>query len=137
MTPAALLQRLIETGTADDEVAGWLAEGFGAWLASRGDVPLLEALALPPNGDRCRRAMRDAWLREAAEFIPGTTWQKARRLCDEARRFELRQWSAWKGASIPPAHASELQGRLFLALKAGAPLPGTPQAFLKVLTKTL
>lgn len=133
--PAALLQRLIESGHADDEAGAWLAEGFARWLADGGD--LLAALGLPPNADRARRRMRDAWLIEAADLLPGTTWQKARKLCDEARRFERRQWPAWRAASFPPAHASPLHGLLFLALKAGAPLPGTPQAYLHLLNKRL
>ncbi len=132
--PIVLAQRLIAGRHADPETADWLASGFSAWLNAGGALPLLRCLGMPATVLRVKTAMRDQWLLEAAQFIGAAKpWARAKALSEEAERFERRAWLAWKHLDLPPDHASELQKRLFLALKVGIELPASTKQWANIL----
>ena len=132
--PVVLVQRLIAGRHADAETSDWLASGFSAWLNAGGTLPLLRCLGMPATVPRVKIAMRDLWLKEAAGFIAASKpWARAKALSEEGDHFERRTWPAWRHLDTPPRHATELQKRLFLALKTGAGLPGTPKQMANIL----
>lgn len=131
--PAILLQRVTESRTIDQEAAAWLIDALQRWQAGV-DWQRASGLVSP---DRAKIAIRDYWLTHAAEHLAGTPWQRARQLQAVAHRFERDQWPSWKRGSLPPLEASDMQVCLFLALRAGAILPETPQAYLAMLNKKL
>ncbi len=132
----ALLQRIFESGTVDTESQDKLFECFARWMYSGGDLTFFEAFQIGQTDLECRRTLRDRWLCEAAEQLPGTPWQKAKSLRDLAQHFERRQWLAWKASAHPPAHAGPVMRGVFYALKTGLMLPGSIQGYEKVLTRT-
>ena len=132
--PVVLVQRLIAGRHADAETADWLAAGLSAWLNAGGTLPLLRCLGMPATVPRVKLAMRDLWLREAAQFVSAPKlWGRAKGLAAEADHFERRTWPAWRHLDIPPNHASELQKRLFLALKTGIGFPGSIKQWSNIL----
>ena len=132
--PVVLVQRLVAGRHADAETTDWLASGLSAWLNAGGTLPLLRCLGMPATVPKVKIAMRNLWLKEAAQFIEAKTpWAKAKTLCEETGRFERRTWPAWRHFDTPPSHATELQKRLFLALKTGAGLPGTVKQMSNIL----
>ncbi len=132
--PIVLVQRLIAGRHADAEISGWLASGLSAWLNAGGSLPLLRCLGIPATVPKVRVAMRNLWLKEAAGFVAApTSWAIARALSDECDHFERSTWPAWQRLDTPPRRATELQKRLFLALKTGVGLPGTPKQMANIL----
>lgn len=131
---AVLIQRLIESRIADDEVAELIAAAFERWLEPDADPNLTRHLGIPGNRDQFRREMRDAWLIEAAKYldIPRTK-SKAGALLAIAQAFERRKWPIWRCANFPPVHATELEARLFYAMRTGAPLPTTKRRLHDIL----
>ena len=69
----------------------------------------------------------------AAILLPALNSARAKALSEEGDHFERRTWPAWRHLDTPPRHATELQKRLFLALKTGAGLPGTPKQMANIL----
>ena len=132
--PIVLAQRLIAGRHADPETADWLASGFSAWLNAGGALPLLRCLGMPATVPKVKVAMRNQWLKEAAQFVGAAKpWARAKALSEEAERFERRAWLAWKHLDMPPNNASELQKRLFLALKVGIELPTSTKQWSNIL----
>ena len=132
--PVVLVQRLVAGRHADAETTDWLASGLSAWLNAGGTLPLLRCLGMPATVPKVKIAMRNLWLKEAVQFIEAKTLRaKARILYNEAERFERRIWPAWRHLDTPPSHATELQKRLFLALKTGVGFPGTDKQILNIL----
>lgn len=125
--PALLVQRLIESRTADDEVAEFLADAFAAWLRPDADQNLMAYLVGPGySREQLKREMRNTWLVEAAREIDvPPTKSKTRALLAEINAFERRKWPIWRTANFPPVHASALESRLFFAFRTGARMPTT------------
>lgn len=128
-----LLHRILESGTIDEESGAWIVESLARWL----DGEPWPQCACLPSPDRTRQAVRDDWIQQAATYLTGTPWQRAKQLCVIARRFESQQWPRWRNGALPPTD-DEVLACLFFACRAcrdGATLPGTAQGFLKALTK--
>lgn len=113
--------------TLKHEDIDWLCNGFSAFLASSGRVPLERCLRLPTNERALRRARRDdllclAWL----ETDPAlSAWQRSEALAVEVRRFGARKWPRWSAMPAPPAEASAMDRALFEAFRSHERIPGT------------
>ena len=114
------LQRVIETRSIDPQAEAWLVEALIRWDRSGGDGNmLLRTMDCPTTAAKRRQAVRDRWLCAAADELGEMSLaERARRLADAADRFERRLWPAWKKAADAPAHASVVDGCLFLARQA-------------------
>ena len=131
----ALLQRIIEGGAVDQDSQAELFACIARWMDSGGSMSFFEAFEIGQTDRACRQALRDRWLCEAAEHLPGTPWQQAKSLHAIAGLFERRQWLAWKASALPPPHAGPVLRSLFFALKTGLALPGSIQGYEKALTR--
>jgi len=105
----------------------WLCNGFSAFLANSGRVPLERCLRLPTNEHALSRAKRDALLCEAwLETDPTlSAWQRSEALAVEVRRFAARKWPRWSEMSEAPEGASAIERTLFEAFRSHGRIPGT------------
>lgn len=105
----------------------WLCNGFSAFLASSGRVPLERCLRLPTNERALRRARRDdllciAWL---ATDPTSSAWQRSEALAAEVRRFGARKWPRWSTLVAAPDGASAMDRALFDVFRSHERIPGT------------
>lgn len=140
-------------GEPDHEATRRMFDGLRRWVLSghkadskappqvrRQYGPTLNAcLGLPANPERARIALRDAMLRLAAGELPHETrnhpWRLAATLHREAQKFAGHRWHCWIDMEQPPDHATRLEARLWLAMKAGGgKLPGTPRRMAQILS---
>lgn len=131
--PAQLLQRLVESRSADDEVAEWLAAGFGVWLASGGGLALTAALGLPGKAVLVQKKMRNAWLVEAAALLDGGLRQRAEQLRAAVRRYAITKWPRWRAMALPPAEATRVECCIHFAFRACSMMPESVQAFVDII----
>ncbi|MDM0014825.1 hypothetical protein QTH87_20445 [Variovorax sp. J22P168] len=113
--------------TLRHEDIDWLCNGFSAFLASSGRVPLERCLRLPTNERALRRARRDdllcaAWL-QTDPALSG--WQRSEALAMEVRRFGARKWPRWSALDAAPEEASAMDQALFEAFRSHERVPGT------------
>jgi hypothetical protein len=134
---ALRLAELVAHDLMRDDAQAWLADGFRRWLRAGGSISLQRALRLPATVASLRRALRDRHLAEAFDALPAglTAWQRARVLAEAAREFERRKWPLWRRHTAAPAEATRVEVALFYALKCGARLPATAQAFATLAKK--
>lgn len=130
---AHLLQRLVESRTADAEVVAWLVDGFGLWLQSGGGLPLTASLGLPAKAVNVQKLMRNGWLVEAAAMLPGGVWQRAEQLRVAARRYAVTKWPRWRAMPLPPPEATRLETCLHFAFRAIPVMPRSVQAFVDII----
>ncbi|NML44770.1 hypothetical protein HHL11_13510 [Ramlibacter sp. G-1-2-2] len=117
----------VASKTLEREDIDWLCNGFAAFLASAGRVPLERCLRLPANERALSRARRDdllcaAWL----ETDPAlSAWQRSEALAAEVRRFGARKWPRWSTLGAAPDGASAIERALFEAFRSHERIPGT------------
>ncbi len=128
-----------------DGLRRWVLSGHKADSKTPAQIrrqygPTLNAcLGLPANPERARIALRDAMLRLAAGELAQETgnhpWRLAFALHREAQKFAGHRWHCWIDMERPPDHATRLEARLWLAMKAGGgKLPGTPRRMAQILS---
>lgn len=121
MTHSLLLARFAD-GADDAESSAPLRLAVRAMLAGdAADANSAFALAgVPATATGLRRAIRDAFLRDAATLIDAPTgWQRAGALADAVQCFLGWRWGAWQRYTVPPAHATRLELALFFAARHG------------------
>ncbi|MGL1833042.1 hypothetical protein ACKVEX_05480 [Rhodocyclaceae bacterium SMB388] len=130
-----MIQRLIESRTADDQTAEFLADALTAWMSPGADPSLaVHLVGAGFSREQLKREMRNAWLCDAARVLEvPPTRSRARALLAEITTFERRKWPIWRTANFPPAHATALEARLFYAMRAGAEMPTTSRQIHKIL----
>jgi hypothetical protein len=112
----------------------WLRAGFEAWLIHGDTLALHRCLGLPASPAGVRRIQRNRLLRQAAELIQADTpWQRAGKLLEAVRLFDLRKWPAWYRLDTAPPHATDLERVLFDLLKMEIDLPGTQRQYHHIL----
>jgi hypothetical protein len=117
----------VASKTLKREDIEWLCNGFSAFLANSGRVPLERCLRLPTNERALGRARRDdllctAWL----ETDPAlSAWQRSEALAAEVRRFGARKWPRWSAMVAAPDGASAMDRALFEAFRSHERIPGT------------
>lgn len=117
--------------TAADE---WLRAGLALWAKRGATMALHQCLRLPPSPAALRRVQRDRLLRQAASLIDAPTdWQRAGKLLERVRLFELRTWAVWHRLESAPPHATDLQRILFDLMRLGVDTPGTQRQFHTIL----
>lgn len=122
-------------GVADADDLAWLRRGFA--LSFRGGIPLEVALGLPSTRARRRTALRDFWLRQAAEQCAETLpWRRACELAQAGRTFELRTWPSWRRRESPPADASALAQALFYLHRHDGRVPSARRLYDLISTTT-
>jgi len=105
----------------------WLCNGFSAFLANSGRVPLERCLRLPANERALSRARRDdllcvAWLLTDPAL---SAWQRSEALAAEVRRFGARVWPRWSAMLAAPDGAGAMDRALFEAFRSHERMPGT------------
>lgn len=122
----ARAERVASRALQPDDLA-WLQDGFNAFLASGGKLPLERCLHLPTNERTLSRARRDHWLRQAwlALSDETSTWRRSERLAAEVQRFDSFRWRRWASLPEPPAGCSALERALFHAFRSHDRVPGT------------
>ena len=100
-------------------LADWLRNGFDRYQSG---VDLDEALELTQRHARDRR---DAYLRRAAELVPGSDWQKAKKLA---------RWIAWFEAGN--VEDSELSAAIARARGVGLPMPASAKQIKRIISGT-
>ncbi len=105
----------------------WLCQGFRAFLASEGKIPLERCLRLPTSARALRRARRDHWLRRAWNEMGDdvSPWRRSEMLATEIRRFATGRWLRWTHLEHIPAGASALDEALFEAFRSHERIPST------------
>jgi hypothetical protein len=138
-------------GTADAQTLAALRAGITTWLrsATRGktgidgrlqkqrQISLNQCLHLPASPERTRIALRNHYLREAAQklSVPAECpWVLARALHREAQLFAGHQWHCWIGLDAAPSHASPVNALLFHAMRwGGGRLPRSEKSYYLIL----
>lgn len=123
------------------DVAAWLLEGVGAFLAGGGKPPLCVLLGLRgpgmrSAGTRQALAIRDRWLVEAAQFVVAadvSLWTRACRLAEACKRFESDTWPRLRRHDAPPPDARGLRLALWHAFAAGQSVPRSPVRLQRIL----
>lgn len=117
----------IADGRLDDDDIGWLVQGFKAYLASDGTLPLERCLHLPAGDRALRRARRDSWLRCAWEQMEdeASPWRRSERLAKAVKRFRSTKWPRWRALGAAPAHADGVEHALFEAFRSHERIPAT------------
>lgn len=116
----AHLQRMIASRGADAEAGAWAAAGLSAWLNAGGGISLPRCLGFQTSATRVQTALRNRWLIEAAEHVPGETqWAKCVALQAEIEHFENRRWPSWRRDNLPPARATAVEQCLFFGRRHG------------------
>jgi len=110
----------------------WIVNAFRAWWHDGSDPEKLATFLRLPSGKRKALATRNHWLRIAGDELPITT--RAADLKRHVDAFLRHQWPAWRGNSIPPDDASELEKALFYAADSGAPLKLTRRQLCNVMS---
>lgn len=136
--PAHHVRELMKSAIVGEEQAQWLRTGVLSWLRNGGKIPLATFLGFPAGSRGVRLFRRDLWLREAVRFVQApTSWQRADLLRRAATVFMARTWPAWHRLSVPPTHATELQGCLFWAANSEPRLPATTKQFHNILASAM
>lgn len=80
-----------------------------------------------PTPAKFRRAMRDRYLRRAGYEIEARSINdRAERLAERVRTFELLRWPVWEPLAEPPRQADAVDALLFRAWKIGPhPIPAS------------
>lgn len=127
-----LLAFLHDDAAAGGESVEWLRDGMRRWLFDGDGLPLPRVLGLPGTPQRCRIALRDCALRNAAARLEGSMWQRACELHARAVTFERGPWKRLRSADAPPAQLDELHRHIWIACRAW-PLPARVQSFLEII----
>lgn len=131
--PLTLANRIGASREIDAAAKQWLINGFAAWwIEGSGDPARLVQRLRLPAGKRAPIAIRDHWLRIAAEELPAH--ERAAELKHAVDAFMARQWPAWCDATETPAAATALQRALFNAADAGARMRLTRRQFGNILS---
>lgn len=118
--------RIEMTGAIDPAAQEWLVAGLANWRRSGfAGAMLPRCLGLPCTASKMRQAIRDHWLRVAADqYGDLSIGGRAGLLASAADRFERRLWPIWSRAGEAPENAGPVDAVLFRARLSG-PLPGT------------
>ena len=104
-------------GDTSAETLADLRSSLVRWIMSDGSLGLHRVLGLgTPRSARLR--LRDALLRQAAQPLDGSTWDRARQLSDAASVFESRRWPRWRYTGVPDS-ANRLDALLYEARMMG------------------
>ena len=103
------------------------------------DLDLLRLALDPPDGEpetlrAAQRRVRDALLIQAARLIDGPPGERGTRLCEAARKFEVRKWGRWRHYDRPPLGADALDLLFWRALRCGLSLHQHPRTYEKLLS---
>lgn len=117
----------VASKTLRGEDIDWLCNGFSAFLANSGRVPLERCLRLPTSERALSRARRDdllcmAWLETDPSL---SAWQRSEALAEQVRRFAARKWPMWSTLPAAPEGASAMERALFEAFRSHKRIPGT------------
>lgn len=117
----------IADGRLDTRDVGWLMQGFRAYLANQGALPLERCLHLPTGDRAMKRARRDRWLRVAWEQVAGdiSPWRRSEKLAQLVATFRCTKWTRWSQLSSAPESASALDLALFEAFRSHERVPAT------------
>lgn len=120
-------------GTLSPGCVRWLQAGAIAWMRN-GGTPALNRFLDCPSPDGLRRIQRNELLREAAALLEAETpWQRAGKLRERVRLFELRKWPVWFRLDTAPPHATDLERVLFELLRLETELPDTHRQYHTIL----
>ena len=133
-SPLSKVQRIVEGAPWSSADCLWIANALRLWLREYGCLTLPACMGIANSPSRVKRAMRDGWLRVAAEYVDGGPWERAEALRAAATRFEAGRWRHWKNSAVPPSDASRIEAALHFALRVGAPLPESTQQYRNVLS---
>lgn len=100
----------------------WLQAGALSWLQAGNGLELGRCLGLVTQ-QKSRDALRNDYLRRAAELMPGGDTHRAEELARLCEQMEGRLWPLWRGEAEPPERAGPVLALLFKARHLGSPLP--------------
>ena len=117
----------VATDNLDQDDVTWLANGFRAYLTSKGRIPLERCLRLPANEAACQRAIRDYWLRLAWRRVSSelSPWCRSESLSVAIKRFRATKWVRWNETRSLDVSPDSLDEALFEAFRSHERIPST------------
>ena len=136
MTPPIAELADLLTREPVNALEAWLADSVRRWMADTDGLQLHRYAGLG-GPITFRQTLRDHYLMQAADLLPGpTTWKRAVQLKEAARTFTNRKWDCWCDMAEPPTWAKPIEAQLWHARHVwGAPLPTKDVSYLNILTQ--
>jgi hypothetical protein len=125
----------------DPQAAAAILQAWQSWLSDKNSTDardLMRNLGLPASRKRQLIALRDTYLRAAAEGIaPGAErYTQTILLLEAVKQFSKYQWPAWQRLNEAPTRASDSAHLLFAAFRAASHIDHGTAHLPDVLGKT-